>query len=790
MAILTCANGVEQLRGEACAFAYAGQEQAALQAADRIRELGEANNDEAILALSNWTYGNVYIILGQGRRSLTYYETAEQYYEKGEDNLELARLRVGMTGALNQLGLYEQAYQLAQQSWPVLAESDLEADCQRLAGLANNWGIACEFLGRYEEALHLYERKIALWRTFDGTAKGRFEIGRAHINLGVLKKRLNLLHEAEQELELGRQALSCGEANWLLDLARAEIHLAHLKIRQGVPSEQVAAAFARAHETLHDLPEQLMILSLFEAEWQFQSGNYPPDFFTRLMTLHNEYLQAGSSRAVIRIDILLAAYFVQQKNPEAAIHKYKMALKNARAFRDCELIFRAQYGLGRVLAQQGNYDAAQEAFEQGVTFLEQTKAGMVSSELRPFFLEDKRAIYYDLSTLHISQKQVGRAFHWVERARARELVEMISQYWSYTASFLTEDKSKTATPEDVCQSLPEDTLLLLYAFDDSNSWILPLTSEGFSEPRPLDFNVSPQEIERSLRWLHNLSQYPEPLIRRHKEMLIMSARQPLAAWYEQLLAPVQDLLQQYQRLIISPDGPLAHLPFQALYNSQAGRYLIETHEVSRTPSATAWLLGGKGQQTAEQTNGVVLAYADGVLHHTTKEVEAITAVYPNFSVYEGDETTLQLLQSEEVRSAEIIHMASHAVFRRDNPYFSYVALANGRLGMLDILNTRLKARLVVLSACETGRGLPRGGEYLGLAHAFLLANVRSVIATHWSVDDVATSRFMKIFYHGLANGRAPGDALRYAQLTFLSSSSSHLHHPYYWSPFFLLGVSS
>lgn len=776
---------VEQLRYEACDLAYAGNEQAALQVAERIRQIGESNDNELIQALSNWTYGNIHIILGQGFKSLAYYQVAEQFYEKWGDELNLARLRVGITGVLNQVGQYEKAYQVAQSSWSILAKSNLPVDSRRLAGLANNWGIACEFLGRYEEALDLYERKIDLWRAGDDTPKSRFEIARAHINLGILKKRLNLLHESEQDLEKGRQALACGNV-YLLDLARAEMHLAHLKIRQRAPQEQIVAAFARAHDVLQGSPEQLISLNLFEAEWQLQSGHYPANFFQRLVALREECLQSGSLRAVVQIEILLAAYFIQQKNPYAAISRYTTAYEKARLFHDFELIFLAQYGLGRVFVQQGDLVSAQGAFEHAVMVVEQTKEELTSTELRPFFLEDKLAVYYNLSTLHIRQNQIPQAFHWIERARARELVEMLSSHHSHRGQHLTKEKFKAVALDEVCKMLPADVLFLLYALEESGGWVLPLTVDGFLKPRPLSICISQKEIEQSLRWLHNLAQYPERLVKRHGDMLIMAAQQPLANWYQNFLEPVQDLLEAYPRLIISPDGSLDHLPFHAFYNAQTGKYLAETHEVSRTPSATTWLLG-KSHQPG-QTAGMVLACAGEFLHHTTTEVKAITAVYPEFSVYMGEEATLEVLQSEEAQTAAIIHMASHAVFRGDNPYFSYVNLANGRLGMADILCLKLKARLVVLSACETGRGLPRGGEYLGLAYSFLLAGARSIIASHWPVDDVATSTFMEIFYQKLAAGFSPGGALRQAQLVFLSSSSRHLRHPYYWAPFFLLGT--
>jgi CHAT domain-containing protein len=78
--------------------------------------------------------------------------------------------------------------------------------------------------------------------------------------------------------------------------------------------------------------------------------------------------------------------------------------------------------------------------------------------------------------------------------------------------------------------------------------------------------------------------------------------------------------------------------------------------------------------------------------------------------------------------------------------------------------------LVVLSACETGLGLPQSGEgLLGLQRAFQIAGARTVVASLWQVDDEATQRLMGRFYDNLWQKRLPVlQALRQAQLSLLN----------------------
>jgi CHAT domain-containing protein len=95
---------------------------------------------------------------------------------------------------------------------------------------------------------------------------------------------------------------------------------------------------------------------------------------------------------------------------------------------------------------------------------------------------------------------------------------------------------------------------------------------------------------------------------------------------------------------------------------------------------------------------------------------------------------------------------------------------------------RLKASLVTLSACQTGRSVVGGGdELLGLLRAFLAAGASSLVSTFWAVEDQTTAALMQDFYQALADGSDKGAALRQAQLNHLDK------HPYFWSPFFLVG---
>ena len=148
-----------------------------------------------------------------------------------------------------------------------------------------------------------------------------------------------------------------------------------------------------------------------------------------------------------------------------------------------------------------------------------------------------------------------------------------------------------------------------------------------------------------------------------------------------------------------------------------------------------------------------------------------------------------------IADCRVIHLAAHGDFRLDNPLFSGLALADSWLTTMDIFNLRLRASLVTLSACQTGRNVLGGGdELLGLMRAFLSGGAASVTLTLWSVEDRSTAQIMETFYRNLIAGKEKGESLRYAQLQFIRgetdlsvAQSAFYSHPYFWAPFFLVG---
>ena len=108
------------------------------------------------------------------------------------------------------------------------------------------------------------------------------------------------------------------------------------------------------------------------------------------------------------------------------------------------------------------------------------------------------------------------------------------------------------------------------------------------------------------------------------------------------------------------------------------------------------------------------------------------------------------------------------------------------LKMSDVQASNLRARLVVLSCCHSGRGSVLKGEgVVGIARAFLAAGARSVLVTLWAIDDEATMVFMKSFYQHLKEGKATSAAVHHSTKSLRESEG--FSEMRYWAPFQLIG---
>ncbi|MFQ5342369.1 MAG: CHAT domain-containing protein, partial [Anaerolineae bacterium] len=260
--------------------------------------------------------------------------------------------------------------------------------------------------------------------------------------------------------------------------------------------------------------------------------------------------------------------------------------------------------------------------------------------------------------------------------------------------------------------------------------------------------------------------------------------------FQLLIPPEARGFAETDLLIVAPHGPLHGLAFQALLDD-AGRPLVSRVPLTTVPSLSTFqsLL-----REATEIDAVDQVLACGLsdfdaratpLPHAVKEIAAIRDVLgERLHVLWGAEATRETLlglnESGDLVNYDVIHFATHAVLDHLAPSQSRVLLADDSLTVADILNLRLGARMVVLSACEGAIGKRHpGDEIMGLARAFFLAGARTVVAGLWPVEDAAAGEFMGRFYGRLVQGEGVAGALRAVQVEMAEAGCV----PYQWAPF-------
>jgi CHAT domain-containing protein/tetratricopeptide (TPR) repeat protein len=372
--------------------------------------------------------------------------------------------------------------------------------------------------------------------------------------------------------------------------------------------------------------------------------------------------------------------------------------------------------------------------------------------------------------------------------------------------------SPLATAEQLRKQIADNQMTLVQFSLGENRSFVWLFTRG-----EVHFAILParKEIEREVRtYLQAIAAAPNHLF---IDKEISKARAKGEAIFKTLFGSLSTHLEPGRRLIVVPDGLLYYLPFEALVHN--GHYLVEDHEISYNPSAS--LLGlweGDGGRSGYADQMELLAIGDPVfeaysrkrngarqspvargfgltqLPKTREEVQHISDLFPTDrrKMLIGKESTEAAIKREPLRRYRRLHFATHSLIDEQSPWRSGVVLTSGGeedgfLDVREISRLDLDCDLVVVSACQTGRGKLLSGEgVIGLSRAFLYAGARSVIVSLWNVTDISTGRLMKSFYQHVTGGLSNAAALRRAKLQMIGDGKV-TRHPYYWSSFVMIG---
>lgn len=264
----------------------------------------------------------------------------------------------------------------------------------------------------------------------------------------------------------------------------------------------------------------------------------------------------------------------------------------------------------------------------------------------------------------------------------------------------------------------------------------------------------------------------------------------------ELLAPLAAPLRDSRRIIVSGGGSVALWPLGALSLPGEATTLGEQREIVSVPSATLFsLLRSRGAKGGAADRLLALSRTtDAAGRHlpgAERELDLLGRSYAGVTVRlnRGDKSVREL--TTDLAGFDALHFAAHAEASAGTPWRSGFLLGRGTgddayLRASNVARLRLKARLAVLSGCQSAGATALAGEgALGLSAGFLCAGTKTVVATLWPVEDRTAERYMAVFYAALATGKPAAGAAREARLALRSRPETA--NPRSWAAFVVLG---
>ncbi len=774
------------LNGLAAAHLALGQNRAAAawvsQALDKAQQVDDATTAARIQAQALGNQGIAQRALGQYLAAIATYQQALELMQAQGNQLGEARVLGLLGNAHESLGDFEQAVGFHERSLALAKQ--LQNPLQESATL-NNLGATYSTAGKYDKAIELYQQSLAMANALNDDLR----IGYALNNLGTAYHAQGQLEKAvEHYRESLALAKSMGNTGLEIDalsglgLAYEELNDYGQAIAQHSRSVELATASEdprRQGRSLNNLGHAFLGNNQLEqAEITLRSAI---DTLEALRPDQDRYNISLFDTHVLTYN-LLQQILVAQNNPAEALE----IAERGRAQAFVELL--AQRSANVPNTQLTIADIQHIAQEQQATLVEYTLVPDASFK--------------------VQGKQRGTAeslYIWVVQP-------------SGEISFRQVDlKGQQVAIADLVKVSRNRSNIRGGNSDDSNSPLRSAIRPGDQvrrEGEPMDW--APYEVvainlrDRTVTLKHPDFVLPNPVVPLNEvDKITPSAFSPVLQqrqhWrdlHKLLIEPIDDLLPKdpNARIFFIPQEQLFLVPFPALQDADHS-YLIEHHTILTAPAIQVLK-----QTQPRETITVDNSFSDNLLivgdpspmpanlpalPYARAEAERIADLF-NTNALIGDEATEPKIK-QALSSARLIHLATHGFFNETNPLEGSLALAptqnnsgpagDGFLTAAEILDSHLRADLVVLSACDTGRGRITGDGVVGLSRSFLAAGVPSVMVSLWQVPDEATAALMLTFYQQRLAGKDNAQALRQAMLAMLDAYPA----PVNWAAFTLVG---
>ena len=773
--------------------------------------------EQSLSAEEQLQLGMDYYRQQQLEAAIAAWQTALEQYRTDQNQAGERQVLELLTFVHLELGQHRQVLTLGQQT--IAAASGPDQAALRARTYAN-LGIAHNALGNYLAAILAYETSLLDIRNSDDADNNE-----AHV-LGLLANAYEGLGNYERTVELHQQSLTLAQEN---------------PRQQAVTHVNLGATYARLGDYDQAILQYQTSLALFQAlndqlGQAYALNNLGAAYYAQgqFNQAEEQLEQALNTAQTSRQPALISAalgslgslYTDQGKYPQA-LEYHGQSLELARATADPKPLATALNNLGHTLFKSGQLEAAEAKLYEAIDVLESLRPGLDDTSQISLF--DTQVLTYNLlQQVLVAQDNIEAALEVAERGRARAFVELIAN-----SANPTNPTNPTNPINSLAMAAPAPTMdqirdiaqqqratLVEYTLVPDDSFRFQGKQRGTAERlyiwvvqptgdvtfRQIDLTPLQQErglsiaslveISRDLSGIRGASRdfSTAPEMNTSAFAPVFRQRQHWRSLHQLLIEPIADLLptEPTARVVFVPQEQLFLVPFPAL-QAQDGSYLIEHHTILSAPAIQILGLTHRDRQPASPASHPLVVgnpspMPDNLppLPHAETEADGIAQILSTRPLL--GQTATETAIKQQLSTAPLIHLATHGFFNESNPLQGSLALApsdnqDGLLTAAEILDQSLQANLVVLSACDTGRGKITGDGVIGLSRSFLAAGANNVMVSLWQVPDDATAQLMLEFYRQrqqLDNAQA----LRQAMLTIRQTYDD----PVAWAAFTLIGA--
>ena len=727
----------------------------------------------AILAQALNARGSMQLNMGNAKAALESWQRSETSYSQAGELTGVVGSKINQSRALQAMGMYRRARTSLEQ---IRGSLESQPNSALKVSLLQSLGTTLEVSGDLEQAHEVLYRGLQIARQIgidDDTSSLLFGLGNV---LRDLQRNSTALNAYERAIELTsdptlRTQILLNRFRLLLDMDRSQAIALLPKIWEsldGLPPSR-SATYARVN-----FAESLMQDAREPDGSALTSDREIADLLAESVR-QAEQLQDDPATAYTLVQ--LGRLYEDNQQWQEAQQLTERALEISQGDREEIINVRGSWQLGRILKNQGKTSEAIVAYRNATETLQTLRQDLIaiSTDVQFDFRKQVEPIYRQLVSLLIqaddpSGENLQKARQAIENLRLAEF-----------ENFLREACLDAQSVKILDNLDPTAAIVYPIVLPDRLEVILSLPGQPL---RNYTTQLPEDEVESILQQFYssfNLTVSETELLGYAEQV------------YDWLIRPAEDDLERsnIQTLVFLPDGFMGNIPMGALYDGE--KYLVEKYRVAVNQG-----LELKASRKLEEAGFSTLmvgltegrqGFAD--LPGVRSEIESIAREIPAKVFLDRDFTDKTLQKQVDARDFSLLHMATHGQFS-SNPDETFLLTWDGQIGVnrLDeILQTRERRdrkplELLVLSACQTAAGDDRAT--LGLAGIALRSGARSTLATLWSVKDESTAELMISFYRNLVRpGTTRAEALRQAQLSLLNGPN--YKHPFFWSPFVLVG---